>query len=280
MQVKVYLAKGLDDLDPSDAAAIAKRFPVAIDGGTIRLSVLEDDPVLNGVRAELLRLGFHPTGGTERRHLREIFEFTRYRIYDESDLAACELLKVVPRHRVQFEYMPPYEVPGIRKSLVPPLDVDAASDGGAPVIVPQRVRAVIEGGGFSGVEFNPLRLLKVKSSQHDTFTELPWPIATRKWWIVESSVMLPPCSDYLKVVGPNREVHPRGSRIGRLVEVGFSDVERHYLRSELDAIGAFDVAQEWESGGAREIIVSSRFYRFCREQKLGIDFVPVRIDEG
>jgi len=31
---------------------------------------------------------------------------------------------------------------------------------------------------------------------------------------------------------------------------------------------------------ASEIIVSSRFYRFCREQKLGIDFVPVRIDEG
>ena len=267
---------------PSDAhlAIVKSSFPAAVSEGLIDWTGPEDATIIAPLIELLKKLGFARTQFGIPHNPRTQYSYFVTRIYDDSDLEACELLKVVPRHQVQFEYIPPYEVPGIRKSLVPALDVDAASDRGCPVIVPQRVRAVIEGGGFTGVEFKPLQLLKVKSSQHDTFTELPWPIATRKWWIVESSVMLPPCSDYLKVVGPNREVHPRGSRIGRLVEVGFSDVERHYLRSELDAIGAFDVAQEWESGGAREIIVSSRFYRFCREQKLGVDFVPVRIDEG
>jgi len=224
MQIRVYLAKALEDLKSSDAAVFASRFPAAIDGGSIRLDLPEQDPMLVEARAELLRLGFHAIGGDERRELKDLFNYGRYRVYDEADLEACELLRVAPRHQVRLCYPDLHSI-GILKADVPQDGVEVAAQRSRPTIVSQSFRDRPGMDEFNGIAYGPLKLVKVKSSKNDTFTDLDWGVVGSPWWVLASTITLAPVSPYLQKFGGNNVPLPREALTAAVVEPGFSDVE-------------------------------------------------------
>ena len=80
----------------------------------------------------------------------------------------------------------------------------------------------------------------------------------------------------------SREHQPKLIRNG----LGFPEFvtlppELHYRRPDWESGGSFDVSrvQEKLAGGGAGIVVSQRFYEWCKESKLNVLGFPVRLDE-
>lgn len=64
----------------------------------------------------------------------------------------------------------------------------------------------------------------------------------------------------------------------------FIDVQPAYLRADFAGVEPFDVAGTFErvepAAYARMLIVSQRFYRYCRENRIEAEWVPVRFEDA
>ena len=237
-----------------------------------------EDPELHAFIATLESWGLHAKGLAEQVSENN-FDLRISRAYDESDLSSSELLQVLPPECMEIDWLDTGE--GVRSANLPPKGTDFARDSPYnPVMVFETVRAILAGAGMLGLGFRELKLVKAIDRGVETYEFKPWPKDKGPWWIMESSVTLP------QLTGPLSEFddrdgtfHAPGTHGFRLVEKGFNDVEFHYRRSELQPLGTFDVAQTMHGGPSRSIVVSPRFYRFCREQGFRVGFKPVRIDE-
>jgi len=247
--------------------------------GMFRARLPQDDPRIPDILGLFTVWGLKPRRDQTRPMDYETeYHVRRYREYEDADFEGLELLQLWPKH-VFHVHCPP-GLMGIQKSDVKKGVHFARGLFGAPVIVPDRVKALMEAGGLQGLLMQPLRLL-ANTQVTIPSKELDWSVVGGPWWTVDSLVTLPPVSPYLQKVNTTTgATFPRDVRAGVLFEPGFDDVERHYLRSELKKLEPFDVACGWESQGAVEIIVSKRFYDFCKSHMLKCAFRPVRIDEG
>jgi hypothetical protein len=107
------------------------------------------------------------------------------------------------------------------------------------------------------------------------------PVESRAFKRIDSSITLPPLPEELVMPSP---YHPKATRRGPVEtrQSAFSRIEPVYRRSELEAIGPFDIARFYERFvGEREpgLIISKRLYQLLRHYHFLADVVPVRIIE-
>lgn len=139
------------------------------------------------------------------------------------------------------------------------------------IIVSDTVRQFLEKEQLIGLRFLPVA---IKSKSSVAAPELPWEL--------DSTVTLPKIANTHKLIhhGPQ----PFEGDYSRLVLINdspFFGAELHYRRSDLDAIGPFDLANTLEKyRTSHPLVISQRFYQHCKKNKISLNVEPVRIDPG
>jgi hypothetical protein len=281
------------DVSREQFEELRRAFADRIEREVLKLEKLpEDDPTLLGVcnllRSWGLQLVF-PNDVAPYETGQKFVRVWRYREYDDAELDACELLEpVVPRSAwVKGDWFVIRGKEGeslrmggrfIEKRSIPKgVHIVGYDNGGMCCL--DSVKQQLEPQNFTGLQFVPLAIAK-KIPFSDDFEDAPW--KGPPWWYVSSSVRMPSCVPPNYTARFGKRVLPREFPQGTPGEPGFTDCERHYARSEIAPLGPFDVARNGENPNmdSTTVIVSNRFYRFCRERKFHIGFRPVRIHEG
>lgn len=133
----------------------------------------------------------------------------------------------------------------------------------------------LESAGLTGLGFEPIEIIPPEK-------------AVKPLWKIKSTIRLPRCAlPWVHLNGlPFSGDYSQWSYVD---DGGYFPEEFSYFKSDLKLCGEFDVAETMErisAGGRfrhREIIVSQRFRQaieaFPQKSGLGMDFVPVRIQE-
>jgi len=104
-------------------------------------------------------------------------------------------------------------------------------------------------------------------------------------WELTSEFVLPPLNNASLLF--NNDGQPFDGDYDKgcfLVEGCYWPGELHYKRSTLQTVGPFDLARTHERFGNKDsvsfprLIASRNFYDFCKNQKLNLDWWPVRVD--
>ncbi|MDX2130589.1 MAG: hypothetical protein SFY69_00885 [Planctomycetota bacterium] len=244
------------------------------------MSILESDPRARQIVEILRAAGIVPRKfGESRRDYSNFYSLSRYREYEDSDFEGLELLQVWPETVADSEYAGSTHY--VRRARLQKGVQFARSLHGDIIMVPERIRLALQSAEFRGLDVAPLRVMKNTPNPDDDPTrEADTSKIGGPWWTIEPLITLPPVSPYLsKVRGKDGGPGPRDAKWLVIREPGFDDVEFHFLRSELRQVPEFDFARTYEGWPSGGIVVSKRFYDFCKEHNLKCGFKPVRIDE-
>jgi hypothetical protein len=155
------------------------------------------------------------------------------------------------------------------------------------ILVRGEAKKTLESSGLKGLKLIPL---EVKDKR---FWENPqtvaWPDGVEPWFLMWSEIELPPVRNWL-FDNAGRVFPSTGNRgpftDGCLILEGhFTFVHMHYLKSEIDALGDFDMACTYERYSkapwdGRRLLVSQRFRRVMKElgfKKL-VYYAPCMVD--
>lgn len=243
----------------------------------------ENDPRLGLVLDRLRQAGMVPSRSPGDRSRQ--FWFVKKRSYSQEDLNATPLLLVSPKVAVDAGYRDDQGriKLGINK-LRPATTIALASREGW-YVVPERTKVALESSGLEGLAFRET----IPMSEKGFGVPVTWEKPGEPWWELRSSISMPPFSPTLKLTDGNGK--PLVDRLDESngvvpVEEFFDLPELRYTAESLRAMPAFALAHTYERVGTspkndnRLLIASHRFRDFCREQKMRIDWYPVRIDEA
>jgi hypothetical protein len=203
------------------------------------------------------------------------FYFEANRRYDSDDLSASELLIVnIHCNEVQFESS---RDPGGRLILLPKkLRRNFVVGRIYPnyLVVSDKVMKLLAGGGFLGLRFNEVITLGGDGD------------STPRIWELTSSIVLPKMSNthrFRCAGGPETVHQPFQGDYTKVIGIDdppYRAGEPHYLRSDIKALGAFDVALTFEKYlvDHQALVVSQRFYQFCEKNGIPLGVSPIRID--
>lgn len=141
------------------------------------------------------------------------------------------------------------------------------------IIVSDKVRRLLESAGLIGLRFGEVAL------QGKSIHASPEP-----FWELQSSLVLPKMANVHQFVHPGMtDVEPfQGdySKTIMLHDPPFNKGEVHYRRSDLAAIGPFDIGRTFEKymEPHEALVISQRFYQHCLKNKIPLEVEPVRID--
>ena len=145
------------------------------------------------------------------------------------------------------------------------------------IVVSDVVRQFLKESGLTGLQFKPVGL---RGESNKAVAAPPWELA--------SSVTLPNLANTPQLMHYGRqadkyEPQPFEGDYSRPVFINdppFRGAELHYRRSDLTALGAFDIAATFEHymWPHPALVVSQRFYQHCLKQKIPLAVEPVRID--
>lgn len=219
------------------------------------------------------------------------FTYKRYRAYNHDDWNCCELLRMDP---LSHAYPSSDEVgaidrtnDGFARLAVEeiPMRVDFLRAYGLPAAVPQRVRSLLDRAGLESVVFRPTCPVRVVDAI-DPVADCTWSEFPEPWWELTSNLVLPPVSPSMKVSYASGSSTSRGSpdTCGISDGSGFHGLpELRYLRTEIEALGYFDLAHVFERSSSsmfdRALVASRRFYKTCCENNLGVNWIPVHIED-
>jgi hypothetical protein len=150
------------------------------------------------------------------------------------------------------------------------------------MVVPERVRRIIEPAGMRHVTFRPTILVRGKGRPEDP--QVPWEKFGEPWWELSSDLTLPPLSPTVKVVAQDgRPFIGYEKQNLELREGHYMIPELHYLRREIEQCEPFDLGLSSEHLGKPPFqqmkVASQRLYRLFAEHKLKASWTPVRLDE-
>ena len=197
------------------------------------------------------------------------------REYDISDYEACEYLVAWGSHEGELgksisyknsrEYIP--ERFFSRKRFVDMM-------GTGRVIVSDDVRNLMQESGFKDIEYDPAPQRSGKASLQPT-----------RLWEVKPLVTMPPMSSRCTFHDEKGNIVCGSNTEGYCIyEEYWQPPEYYYHRCDLDSITGVDLALTFELFGTnvrkKDVIVSKRFYQFCKSLDLTLDWIPVRIDDG
>ncbi len=294
MRVRVRCAL---PINRSRVEELSAAFPGLVDNSSYRFACEETDP-----RLQPLLDMIHGWGWTRYSHGRmgdHEYRLGRFREYSDADLDGLELLQLattqgnqeitwVPRRQWEElglpEPEPNYDYPAMTKSMLPRAGVQCThlSNDFGGIFVHDETRRVLEEGRFGHLVFSAIPLVReFELSGIETVERREYGKTNGPWWLLDSSLRLPPPSDYLFEYDGNKHIYHRpGSHGLPIVEKGWSDLEWRYRRSDIAPLMPFDVARTHSTVRIAKIIVSPRFREFCRERGLQFVFRPVRIDEA
>lgn len=260
--------------------------------GVLRIDMRADDARLSRVCDELALAGLTPWTDKSRARIKgKEYELTQYRVYNHDDWERHELLRLNPLgHRYpssDIAEVMDRTADGLARLAVEeiPPGVDFLRADGVSALVPQRVRSVLEHAGLRRLRFRPttpVRVVdKLKPIVDCSWNEFPEP-----WWELTSDLVLPPVAPSMTVLSWSGKPITRGSIDMCAVSDGsgfFGFPELRYLRAEVEGLGSFDLAQVFErsspSGLGRALVASRRFYEVCRHHNLGVNWIPVHIED-
>lgn len=154
-------------------------------------------------------------------------------------------------------------------------------------IVSAQGRKEMEEEGFVGLGFHPTKQCKEKLVK-GVYTSVPHdPAPERVVWELRPTIELPPMhSEVLRTFDGNSVALGYQGPMSFTNE-GFDDTQLVYARSAISRVAPLDIAHAWEwrvGDGYRDpafpIIVSQRFYKYCKAKKIPAKFIPVKIAEG
>ena len=255
----------------------------------------EHDPRLELVRQRMELAGLHPARCNDRRDEKREYLVGMDRVYDAEDLKACELLYLDllhPKRGVSSVSRSPQgyavmDVRGIPED--PTLSIHETPDA---YVVSDGAKRLLESAGLKHLAFKPT-VVTARGSDVGPF--ISWEAAGHEpWWEITSERWMPCLSTATELwrMSDERpmtelERHLRDYGRGVLpVERPFRTPELRYARKDIGEWSTFcDIARTYEPFGRRPdldrrlLVVSQRFYQFCRVQGIEAEWVPVRVDE-
>jgi hypothetical protein len=250
-------------------------------GHCFRSTLPVDDARTGAILYALKQAGMRPwKSGRERDNTRDYF-FELQRIYDPSDLDACEFLELTAQgDEVVMKGEPRLEGRTVAKIGEPgKADICMLGICSCTYITVQRARDALEAANLKGLKFLPVEK-SYESIDYDLYDE------EDTWWELESDIELPPLAPSMTLETRDGKPFRGDFTEGCIRREGFyTHPELHYRRADLERIGPFDAARTYEHfhprGPAplsRAFVVSQNFYRVCRNNGIKTRFVPVRID--
>jgi hypothetical protein len=255
----------------------------------------KNDPKFRAVVELLDRAGLQARYGPGSLEAKKEYRVNAIREYDKADLEACELLYLDllhPKRGVSSVSRSPQgyavmDVRGIPED--PTLSIHETPDA---YVVSDGAKRLLESAGLKHLAFKPT-VVTARGSDVGPF--ISWEAAGHEpWWEITSERWMPCLSTATELwrMSDERpmtelERHLRDYGRGVLpVERPFRTPELRYARKDIGEWSTFcDIARTYEPFGRRPdldrrlLVVSQRFYQFCRVQGIEAEWVPVRVDE-
>jgi hypothetical protein len=232
----------------------------------------EDDPRMDQILTILQQFGFQRSRDlfiTDK----DDFYFARGRHYDADDFASFSLLQPMGNPDLE-DYIWPDEDGTLlikkrffkRKRLLDTGNIHS-------LLVSADIRTLLEEAGFRGMKFKPV------APQEQGAV-----VALENLWELTTDRRMPPLSDYCTFFDQQaKPVRGSAETANQYLEDFYPQSELHYRASTVrDWPWDFTLTHElfWygEKRHRRRLVVSKRFYDFCRDNKLKMDWLPVQID--
>lgn len=216
---------------------------------------------------------------------RDRFRLARHREYDAADFAGVRYARLWPTARGNGLFR---DERGRVKMIEGdfPRRADLVRTPLSWVVVPDRVKAVIDAERFRGVAFRPTVLVGGSKLPSEAVPK-PWSRFGEPWWELTSDVVLPPLS-------PTMEVY---DEVGNLVSGGdcsggcypreghYVQPEYRYRAEDLARVEPFDFARTAEVFGCAghtdtwHYVGSRQIRELCLGHKWKCDWIPVRLGD-
>jgi hypothetical protein len=284
------------DRRESDLKALAAVYSEGLDKyGFFIVRLPDSDPRIELVEREMHRLSIpqrpNPLTSEKMDPIRDRnYEKYRYHAYDDSDFANAEYLWLNHLSGGKGGVLPEggRDAEGRQRFVGSSLRANGRMlhSGPAEVLVWNDFRHELEAEGFVGLGFFPTTQVRIRWTG-DTYTVHPHdPPPSRVVWELRPTIELPRMhKDVVRVpTAPNIPCGEQGP--GMFENPGFDDCQLTYSRAAIASVPPFDLARSWEyayPSGAPDswcIIVSPRFYKFCKSKRIRGNFIPVKIVEG
>ena len=204
------------------------------------------------------------------------------RRYDKADVEAAELLLLDYQRKLQKYVKPERDESGrlivLARNVTPSLKF-ASTYPDNSIFVSDKVKRILEAGGLVGLQFADTVIKGVSGFA-----------SGEPAWELQSSITLPKLANTHQLVHRGKtEAEPFRGDYSRQVLINdppFVAGEPHYRRSDLMAVGPFDIANMREKFiNECALIISQRFYQHCIRNKIplaldkfSLGVRPVRID--
>lgn len=210
------------------------------------------------------------------------YGYSILRWYDEADVVAAEFLLLDWQRKLQKGVKPERDEHGrlivLARNVTSSLKF-ASTYPDNSIFVSDKVRRILEGGGLVGLQFGETTIQGGSGS-----------VSGEPAWELQSAITLPKIANTHQLVHRGKtEAEPFTGDYSRQVLINdppFVGGEPHYRRSDLAAVGSFDIANMREKFiNEHALIISQRFYQHCIRNKislaldkLSLGVRPVRID--
>lgn len=247
------------------------------------LELKADDPDATKMEHLLRLAGLKPSVGGSRQSDDEYYT-NRSRQWDLADLDGAEFLWLrvqTPRISIFVEDNDHRCFCAEHKEL--PKAKWCLGGNGLLAFCPEEVEELLIQEEFDHLQLRPLKV-KRRIRGHPYFVVVE---NARRWWQLMSDLTLPPFAPSIRkqrlTDGAVVDRHDAGNV--ECTEPPYRELQPAYLKSEWMSVPHFDVAMSFEhrlmpSDLIRWLIVSKRFYEFCKKVGLKADWVPVRFEEG
>lgn len=201
------------------------------------------------------------------------------REYEESDLDACELLRIVEVRDRKVRSDDNRDVEGrLRLQSAKASRLQDFGELNHWLVAADSTRQMLEQGRFRGVQFRKVVTEGPLSETHSA-----------PYWELGTSITLPKLANTNRLMcygrGPAGTVEPFNGDYSRMVFIHdppYAIGEIHYARGDLQGLRPFDIAQTFEHLWIpqQSIVISNALYKLLRSRGVPVIVWPVRLDEG
>lgn len=292
MKILARLSISSSEVDPVLLAKLRSEFPEqeALRGFSLVKHI--DDNCMQEALDLLGAAGLRPWDFNQERPLEVGVEYylTYERVYDATDLSACEYLQILPppkafhmeaywRTESGRIILPKYKMPRGFDIMITNLRI--------AYFATERAKTTIEEARLRNISFLPACFGPARLQKGDTEDSIAAQYG-RFYWEIDSDFTMPPLSPSMRFKTADGSPWRRGDYSNGLhaCEGLFRRPELHYRRSDLDRLEPFDLARTLEPFGNYRsydkqlcpLIASGRFYETCVAGKLKTGWIPVRVD--
>lgn len=221
----------------------------------------------------------------ERKTDDQRYSYSLMREYTLKDYADVPLFLVQGHNDIIADYITSLDPYLIGADKLPKSDRKIASSPGRPyhVVVSSRFRRDAEAAGLIGMVFKDTLPGVPRKGELCRYDPTRWSVVNSEpWYVLSSSIRLPPMSPRTLMVTPQRTLWTPGdpAKKVQIYEPFHSIVEASYRREDVAPFEPFDVALTHEPlGDPDRLVVSQRFHQFCIAKKYQFYRNCVRYDE-